>query len=105
MTDKADLIRALLQSGGGTQRCITLEMDLATSNIIRDADVWKNILQGVVKFNMIETAQRLIKDISEIRLLWVNPVMAPVWNFILQAPFKQSILSLIIFINRMIIIL
>ena len=39
---------------------------------------------------MLETAHSLIKDISEIRLLWVNPVMAPVWNLILQAPFKQS---------------
>lgn len=89
VTDKADLIRALLQSGGDTQRCITLAMDLATANVIQDADIWKNILQSIVKFNMIETARNLIKDISEIRLLWVNPVMAPVWNLILQSPFKH----------------
>ena len=90
ITDKADLIRALLQSGGGTQRCITLAMDLATSNVTQDADIWKSILHSIVKFNMIDTARNLIKDISEIRLLWVNPVMAPVWNLILQSPFKHG---------------
>ena len=90
VTDKADLIRALLQSGASTQRCITLAMDLATCNIIQDADIWSSILERVVKFNMLETAHSLIKDISEIRYLWINPVMAPVWNLILQAPFKQS---------------
>jgi hypothetical protein len=90
VTDKADLIRALLQSGASTQRCITLAMDLATCNIIQDADIWSSILERVVKFNLLETAHSLIKDISEIRYLWINPVMAPVWNLILQAPFKQS---------------
>ncbi|KAK4002762.1 hypothetical protein OUZ56_004564 [Daphnia magna] len=90
LTDKADLIRALLQSGASTQRCIALAIDLATCNIIQDADIWTNILEKVVKFNMLETAHSLIKDISEIRLLWVNPVMAPVWNLILQSPFKQN---------------
>lgn len=88
--DKADLIRALLQSGGSTQRCITLAMDLATYNVVQDADIWASILEKVVKFNMLETAERLIRDTSEVRMLWVNPVMAPVWNLILQAPFKQS---------------
>lgn len=80
----------MLQSGASTQRCITLAIDLATSNVIQDADIWTNILEKVVKFNMLETAHSLIRDISEIRLLWVNPVMAPVWNLTLQAPFKQS---------------
>jgi hypothetical protein len=65
-------------------------MDLATCNIIQDADIWSSILERVVKFNLLETAHSLIKDISEIRYLWINPVMAPVWNLILQAPFKQS---------------
>ncbi|EFX79172.1 hypothetical protein DAPPUDRAFT_304960 [Daphnia pulex] len=90
VTDKADLIRALLQSGASTQRCITLAMDLATCNIIQDADIWSSILERVVKFNLLETAHSLIKDISEIRYLWINPVMAAVWNLILQAPFKQN---------------
>lgn len=65
-------------------------MDLATCNVIQDSDIWNSILERVVKFNMLETAKALIQDISEIRLLWVNPVMAPLWNLILQAPFKQS---------------
>lgn len=90
VTDKADLIRALLQSGASTQRCITLAMDLATFNVVQEPDIWTNILERIVKFNMLETARSLINDISEIRLLWVNPVMAPAWNLILQAPFKQS---------------
>lgn len=79
----------MLQSGT-TQRCITLAIDLATCNVIQDSDIWTSILERVVKFNMLETARALLKDISEIRLLWVNPVMAPVWNLILQASFKQS---------------
>lgn len=65
-------------------------MDLATYNIVQDADIWASILEKVTKFNMLETAERLIKDTSEIRVLWVNPVMAPIWNMLLQAPFKQS---------------
>lgn len=65
-------------------------MDLATFNVIQEPDIWTNILERMVKFSMLETAHSLIKDISEIRLLWVNPVMAPAWNLVLQAPFKQS---------------
>lgn len=90
VADKADLIRALLQSGGSTQRCIALAMDIASYYVIQDFDIWSDILDKITKFNMIETAEKLLNDISEIRLLWVNPVMAPVWNLILQAPFRQS---------------
>lgn len=79
-----------MQSGGSTQRCITLAMDLATDNIVQDADIWSSILEKVVRFNMLETAQRLLRETKETLMLWANPVMAPVWNLILQAPFKQS---------------
>ena len=65
-------------------------MDIATYSVIQDSDIWKIILQSMVKHNMLETAQRLYKDIAQIRPLWVNPVMAPVWNMILQAPFKRT---------------
>lgn len=61
-------------------------MDLATYYVIQDADIWSSILQSVVKHNMLDTAQQLYADIAQIRTLWVNPVMAPVWNLILQVP-------------------
>jgi len=69
--DKADLIRGLLQSGGGTQRCITLALDLATYNVIQDNDIWVSILEKIIKFQMLETAEQLLKVISENRALWV----------------------------------
>lgn len=91
----------MLQSGASTQRCVTLAMDLATFNVVQEPDIWTNILERIVKFNMLETARALINDISEIRLLWVNPVMAPAWNLILQAPFKQSKEAIFVYVNTL----
>ena len=88
--DKAAQIRVLMQSGGGTQRCVTLAMDIAIREQILDLDIWRSILQNIVKFNMIEVADRLRRDISKFQSLWVNPAMVPIWNLILQAPFKRS---------------
>lgn len=68
-------------------------MDIASYYVIQDFDIWSGILEKIIKLNMIETAEKLLKDISEIRLLWVNPVMAPIWNLILQTPFRQSNLT------------